>query len=96
MIVVIKTIFEWGIKLLTVHPKAISFSTVSSRKKNVKTRFMNVNMSMRSGGASWNYRKHTPTLPLVVVLTNTLYNIGSKIEDHLINQAQVSRTLEIT
>lgn len=43
--------------ILTVHPKAIIFNTVSSKKKIVKTRFMNVNVSMSGSGASWNYHK---------------------------------------
>lgn len=43
--------------LPTLHPNAISFIIVSSKKKNVNTKFMKLRMSISVGGASWNWRK---------------------------------------
>lgn len=41
-------------QLQTLNPKAINFSTVSSRKKNVNTKFIKLKTSSSIRGASWN------------------------------------------
>lgn len=43
------------IRLQTLNPKAINFSTVSRRKNDVNTKFIKLNTSRSTSGASWNY-----------------------------------------